>query len=83
MYKQQKTVNEQLEMLNACVSHELRNPLNSIRARNLEKKYLYNLMRQRINENKYESEEFLDILSKLDNGCIVQQQSCSLMITNV
>jgi len=70
-------------MLNACVSHELRNPLNSIRARNLEKMYLYNLMRERINENMFDKDEFLEIIGKLDIGCVVQQQSCSLMITNV
>ena len=28
-------------MINACVSHEMRNPLNSIVAQNIEKKHLY------------------------------------------
>ena len=28
-------------MINACVSHEMRNPLNSIVAHNIEKKHLY------------------------------------------
>jgi hypothetical protein len=28
-------------MVNACVSHEMRNPLNSIVAHNIEKKFLY------------------------------------------
>jgi signal transduction histidine kinase len=40
--QQQKNKIDQLELLNACVSHELRNPLNSIKARNMEKSYLYN-----------------------------------------
>ena len=40
--QQQKNQIDQLELLNACVSHELRNPLNSIKARNMEKSYLYN-----------------------------------------
>ena len=31
-------------MINACVSHELRNPLNSIKALNYEKQYLYDLI---------------------------------------
>jgi signal transduction histidine kinase len=33
--------NQALEMINACVSHEMRNPLNSIVAHNIEKKHLY------------------------------------------
>ena len=32
-------------MINACVSHELRNPLNSIISQNLEKKFLYEELR--------------------------------------
>ena len=31
-------------MINACVSHDLRNPLNSIKAMNIEKKYIYKMM---------------------------------------
>ena len=72
MLKKEKTVNEQLELLNACVSHELRNPLNSIRARNLEKKYLYNLLRKKIVEEIKDNKEYLDIITKLDKGCSVQ-----------
>ena len=41
MYDQQKAENSFLAMINACVSHELRNPLNSIIAQNIEKQYLY------------------------------------------
>ena len=32
LYDQIKAQNEFLELINACVSHELRNPLNSIMA---------------------------------------------------
>ena len=35
MYDQQKAENSFLAMINACVSHELRNPLNSIIAQNI------------------------------------------------
>jgi len=31
-------------MINACVSHDLRNPLNSIKAMNIEKRYVYKLI---------------------------------------
>ena len=72
MYNKVKTVNKQLELINACVSHELRNPLNSIRARNLEKKHLYNLLRRKIvEEMNEEHEELLEIITKLEKGCSV------------
>ena len=32
MYRQEKTHNELLNLINATVSHEMRNPLNSINA---------------------------------------------------
>mmetsp|Transcript_38350 Transcript_38350/g.58435 ORF Transcript_38350/g.58435 Transcript_38350/m.58435 type:complete len:136 (-) Transcript_38350:81-488(-) len=38
---QYKNENQLLEMINACVSHELRNPLNSIAAQNIEKESIY------------------------------------------
>jgi signal transduction histidine kinase len=41
MYDQQKAENSFLALINACVSHELRNPLNSIMAQNIEKQHLY------------------------------------------
>ena len=37
LYDQEKAQNAFLELINACVSHELRNPLNSIIAQNIEK----------------------------------------------
>jgi signal transduction histidine kinase len=37
----ERAANQMLEMINACVSHEMRNPLNSIVAQNLEKIELY------------------------------------------
>ena len=41
LYDNQKAQNHALEMINACVSHEMRNPLNSIVAHNIENKHLY------------------------------------------
>ena len=41
LYNQSVAENKALGMINACVSHELRNPLNSIISQNMEKKFLY------------------------------------------
>jgi signal transduction histidine kinase len=40
-----KDMNEFLEIVNACISHELRNPLNSIIAQNFLKKIMYTNLR--------------------------------------
>ena len=40
-------------MINVCVSHELRNPLNSISALNVEKKHLYELIEQYIRNEDF------------------------------
>ena len=45
LYNQSLVEKKALEMINACVSHELRNPLNSIISQNLEKKFLYEELR--------------------------------------
>jgi signal transduction histidine kinase len=39
-------------MINACVSHEMRNPLNSIIALNIEKRGVYLEMEELVNEFK-------------------------------
>jgi len=43
-----RSENQLLEMINACVSHELRNPLNSIHAQNVEKDALYSQLEKAI-----------------------------------
>ena len=40
LYDQSKAKNEFLSIINATVSHEMRNPLNSISAENIQKKEL-------------------------------------------
>ena len=45
MFDQQRAQNEFLTIINACVSHELRNPLNSISAQNHLKRNLYNKLK--------------------------------------
>lgn len=40
MYDQTQAQNDVLSLINVCISHELRNPLNSITAENIRKKSL-------------------------------------------
>ena len=41
LYNQEKSHNGLLNLINATVSHEMRNPLNSINSQNVENKALY------------------------------------------
>jgi signal transduction histidine kinase len=49
MYGEIKDMTEFLEIVNACISHELRNPLNSIAALNFLKKIMYTKLREVLN----------------------------------
>ena len=49
-YDKQKAENKLVGLINACLSHELRNPLNSIIAHNLEKTKLYAELEKLIEE---------------------------------
>ena len=53
MFDQQRAQNEFLSVINACVSHELRNPLNSISAQNVLKKHLYARLKELKVDNIY------------------------------
>ena len=74
LYDEIKAQSEFLELINACVSHELRNPLNSIIARNIEKSVLYNQLLEilnRMNNNEVLDKcvsEMKSIILKLDEG---------------
>jgi signal transduction histidine kinase len=46
LFVEQKAKTQFTQMINATVSHELRNPLNSIIAKNLEKEKLYEEMKR-------------------------------------
>ena len=74
-YDKQRSDNFFLSMVNACVSHELRNPLNSICAQNIEKKYLYqyleNLIEDQSLSNYQLRNKVRDILIKLKEGMFV------------
>jgi hypothetical protein len=66
-------------MINACVSHEMRNPLNSIIAQNIEKKEIYHelsQLTQKFRLKKIKAKQFLDeqeiFLSRLSSGWKIQ-----------
>jgi signal transduction histidine kinase len=67
-FNQFKSKNELLSMINACVSHELRNPLNSIIATNIEKKHLYIQLKALLNQSEINKDSCLEILQKLEDG---------------
>ena len=66
-------------MINACVSHELRNPLNSIIATNIEKSYLYKDLKKIIMMPELEKKSLLDVIDQLEDGLKVQENSATLM----
>jgi signal transduction histidine kinase len=57
-------------MINACVSHELRNPLNSIRANTTEQKYLYKLIDEYLQNENFSKETLItnlrNVMKKLN-----------------
>ena len=57
MYQQEKNQTEQLSLLNATISHELRNPLNSIKARNMEKNYIHQIMKELLTKEDIDLKE--------------------------
>lgn len=62
-------------MTNACVSHEMRTPLNSISAMNILKKDLY----QRI-MNSDPNPEIVKIMAEINNGMQIQDDSLQMLI---
>lgn len=80
-----KAKNQFASIINACVSHELRNPLNSIIAKNIEKAALYEKILNHFFEFEPklgETAAFKDckkILEDLENGRVIQQNSAQLM----
>ena len=72
-------------LINTIMSHELRNPLNSIIAKNIEKSALYSKMRkffESCDGATKQSSWFkgcLEILEELGDGKKVQQNSAQLM----
>ena len=77
---EQKAKNQLTSLINACVSHELRNPLNSIIAINIEKSFLYLSLRKELNKKSINKDSCLNILNQLDQGLKVQENSACLML---
>ena len=80
MYDMEKADNKFLSLINACVSHELRNPLNSLIAQNIEKTQLYETLQKKVDSMPEPvREELRPILTRLKAGKKVQESSANLM----
>ena len=83
LHDHQKKQNEMLSMINACVSHDLRNPLNSIKAMNIEKKYIYKLIDKMLENEDLTKDDLIKSIKKsilkLVENVTVQEYSCNLM----
>lgn len=82
LYDKEHAQNSFLSLINACVSHELRNPLNSIMAQNIEKVNLYKELTKNIEFMDHSTKEYLEcqrILNDLNNGLKVQDSSANIM----
>ena len=58
MYDKEKAHNELLNLINATVSHEMRNPLNSIHSQNIENKALYEELEELIKDDNIDTDVF-------------------------
>lgn len=82
MYDREKTHSDLLMLINATVSHELRNPLNSLIAQNMEKTALYKELSEEIDKSNLDSitkKKLQVIMEKLNKGKSVQSSSANLM----
>ena len=82
MYDQEQAQSSFLALINATVSHELQNPLNSILAQNVEKTNLYQEMSEIVQQMDHGSEDYKKankIMEELDIGQHVQESSTSTM----
>ena len=74
--------NELMIMINATVSHELRNPLNSIVAINMQKEMIYKHIQDVIGNQKLSQKEIeaqtKELFAQLREGLYVQQSSTKL-----
>ena len=73
MYGEIKDMNEFLDIVNACISHELRNPLNSIVAQTFLKIIMYTKLRTILDSLKSEFkskdlDQFEGIMEELEEG---------------
>jgi signal transduction histidine kinase len=82
LYQREKTHSDLLMLINATVSHELRNPLNSLIAQNIEKTALYKQMSEEIEKSKIKNlkkQNLKAIMVQLQRGNLIQSSSANLM----
>jgi len=80
LYDQTRADNKFLSLMNACVSHELRNPLNSIVAQNIEKAKLYKDMESIIEEDPQDlKRQLTQSITTLKDGQSVQESASTLI----
>ena len=83
LYDKYKAMNEFQALINACVSHELRNPLNSIVAQNIEKKFLSKQMKDLLQNKSIKPVELRTRLLQLNKlmmeGLKINQSSSDIM----
>lgn len=85
MYTDIKAKEKFTQLINACVSHELRNPLNSIIAKNIQKDALYKELIDLFGEIEMQFngspiiKRCMGIMKELNAGKLIQQNSSELM----
>jgi len=65
LYNKEKNQNELLSLINATVSHEMRNPLNSINSQCIENKALFAKLDHIIKQDKIDINQIKVIVKKL------------------
>ena len=80
LYDKEKAENKLVGVINACLSHEMRNPLNSIIAQNIEKTRLYAELEKILEEEPLVKERAAAIMQQLIKGKKVQESSCKIMM---
>ena len=72
-----------MSIINATVSHEMRNPMNSIKAENILKKELIRRLKELLEKENISMDEFKEeaseILSKLNQSVSIQETSGTLL----
>ena len=66
LYDKQKEENKLVSLINASLSHEVRNPLNSIIAQNIEKKRLYEDLKKTVDFHPSVRDKTSDIMHQLN-----------------
>ena len=83
LYDQEQAKSEFQQIINACVSHELRNPLNSISAQNLNQKMLFREIDDLLSNDSVSHIQLKQgvqtILKSLNDGLEIHESSTEMM----